>query len=92
MPKNISEDDYKKLQGEIDNWSMRVEKFVAERLGPMATARMLQIPEHLQQFSIDSTYPTKIAQDRANTMFALNIQRNKVLELIDSQDRIVRAH
>jgi hypothetical protein len=75
MPKNISEDDYKKLQGEIDNWSMRVEKFVAERLGPMATARMLQIPEHLQQFSIDSTYPTKIAQDRANTMFALNIQR-----------------
>jgi hypothetical protein len=87
MPKNISDDDYKKLQDEIDNWSLRLEKYIAEQLGPLARARMLQIPEHIQQFGADSSYPAKISEDRAHTMAALNITRNQLLQLIDSSPK-----
>jgi hypothetical protein len=45
---------------------------------------MLEMPPNLQIFGPDPDYPAKISNDRSHTMVALNIQRNKLLALIDA--------
>ena len=87
LPKNISDADYKKLQDDIDNWSRRLEGYVEKELGPLAKARMLEMPPNIQLFGPDPGYPPKISTDRSQTMMALNIQRNKLLQMIDVQSK-----
>jgi hypothetical protein len=50
-------------------------------------ARMLQLPEHIQQFGVESGYRANIGEDRAHTMVAINITRTKLLQLIDGQSK-----
>jgi hypothetical protein len=39
LPKNISDNDYQKLQKEIDDWSLRLEKYITEQLGPLVSVQ-----------------------------------------------------
>ena len=70
----IQDDDYKKLQADIDQWSLNLERYVVQEFGLAVKARLLEISVNI---------PALGSRDDIVTIFALTTVRKNCLEIID---------
>jgi hypothetical protein len=69
----VQDDDYKKLQADIDQWSLNLERYVVQELGVAVKSRLLEI-------TVNTPHG---GGDDVATIWALVTVRKNLLEIID---------
>jgi hypothetical protein len=74
----VQDDYYKKLQADIEQWSLNLERYVCQELGIAVKSRLLESSVDMRQF-----HPELGQRDDIATMWALMSMRKNLLGIID---------
>jgi hypothetical protein len=82
LRRDVSPQEFQKLDSQIDDWSRRMGDYLQEKLGAAEKGRMLDITG-ITPFHADGAYPPPISEERSKLLFALAITKKNLALLID---------